>query len=380
MLAAAGVLMPIIAAITMLLRRWKLTPTRTWNPRRIFVGDEILMTVGVTNAAKRSTSLLEVQDKVSAEGRKVTFSLANLKPGDSTSASYRIRLNTRGVRKMGPLTVSSSDLLGLVESQQVMAPPAELVVFPRVQTLGGIGVTAGADPAITGSSNNTGGVRSDEFFALRPYEVGDDLRSVHWPSSARMGDLYVRQYETVQRGRLIVIIDTRVSSHTEETFETAMSAAASILNAAHSAGLYFSLALTDGLALQAGSSQTHLDQCLTELAKAKPASTNTHFNLVIGRAAVVVITTGSGMRDGGPSRLLGLTRSPSTTVLIDQGSPTSNSATPKTAPNNLIKSHLVFVNEINDFASAWNISFGLKNPTTPSPRAQRPQTMDEARS
>jgi uncharacterized protein (DUF58 family) len=89
----------------------------------------------------------------------------------------------------------------------------------------------------------TGG---DEFHSLRPYVMGDDLRRVHWPSTARRDELTVRQDERHQQGRTTVLLDVRRAVHTEESFERAVSAAASLLVAAIRRGDEVRLVATDG--------------------------------------------------------------------------------------------------------------------------------------
>src|SRR5438270_830794 len=71
----------------------------------------------------------------------------------------------------------------------------------------------------------------DEFYALRAYEVGDDLRRVHWPSTARRDDLMIRQHEMPWQGRATVLLDVRQGAHTEQSLEQAVSATASLLTA-----------------------------------------------------------------------------------------------------------------------------------------------------
>jgi uncharacterized protein (DUF58 family) len=70
----------------------------------------------------------------------------------------------------------------------------------------------------------------EEFLTLRGYEVGDDLRRVHWRSTARVGDLMIRQDEAQWRARAIVVLDTRPDAHDAASFETAVEATASIVD------------------------------------------------------------------------------------------------------------------------------------------------------
>jgi uncharacterized protein (DUF58 family) len=70
----------------------------------------------------------------------------------------------------------------------------------------------------------------EEFLTLREYQVGDDLRRVHWRSSARMGDLMIRQDEAQWRARSVIVLDTRPEAHRGASFEIAVEATASIVD------------------------------------------------------------------------------------------------------------------------------------------------------
>lgn len=94
-------------------------------------------------------------------------------------------------------------------------------------------------PALTASG--------DDFFALREYVPGDDLRRVHWPSSARSGDLVVRQSEGHRRGSLDVIADLRSGAHVGESAEAVVAAAASLAMSALRVGMHVRVRTSSGL-------------------------------------------------------------------------------------------------------------------------------------
>jgi uncharacterized protein (DUF58 family) len=96
--------------------------------------------------------------------------------------------------------------------------------------------------------------------------MGDDLRRVHWPSTARTGDLVVRQLEVPWQGRATVLLDVRASVHTAATLETAVSAAASIVTASWAAGALVRLATTDGTDSGFAAGHAHFEAVLEHLA------------------------------------------------------------------------------------------------------------------
>ncbi len=67
------------------------------------------------------------------------------------------------------------------------------------------------------------------FHRLREYVIGDDLRKVHWPSTARVGKLVVRQYVDTAQPYTVVLVDLRPEVYSSESFEEAMDVAASVV-------------------------------------------------------------------------------------------------------------------------------------------------------
>src|SRR5690606_5746117 len=122
--------------------------------------------------------------------------------------------------------------------------------------------------AETGSLGRSG----EDFAALRPYIVGDDLRRVHWPSSARTGDLLVRQHDIPWQGRVCVVLDLRRQATDEVTLERAISAAASVLRTHLRRGDHVRLVTTTGVDSGYGVGASHLDGLLEYLAMAGRSS------------------------------------------------------------------------------------------------------------
>jgi len=133
----------------------------------------------------------------------------------------------RGVYAVGPVRYEKTDPVGLVSRVFETGVPVPLMVAPRVTDLS---VFAG------GLTNDLDGATSQQlsmsdlaFHALREYVPGDDLRHVHWRSSAKAGELLVRQYHETRRGHVTVLVDPAMSSYPRgRDFELAVSVATSI--------------------------------------------------------------------------------------------------------------------------------------------------------
>ncbi|GAA1930605.1 DUF58 domain-containing protein [Nocardioides hwasunensis] len=133
----------------------------------------------------------------------------------------------RGVHTVGPVVYEKTDPVGLVSRRFESGHPLELMVSPRVSELS---VFAG------GLTNDLDGATSQQlsmsdlaFHALREYVPGDDLRHVHWRSSAKAGELLVRQYHETRRGHVTVLVDGARDAYPRlRDFELAVSVAASV--------------------------------------------------------------------------------------------------------------------------------------------------------
>lgn len=161
----------------------------------------------------------------------VRIRLPMLAAGASHTEEADLATPRRGVHVVGPLTELRSDLLGLYSRTVACTPAVEVFTRPRTVPL---------EPLAPGWINDLEGVPSSQlsvsdlsFHALREYVRGDDLRHVHWRSSARADHLLVRQYQETRRSSVAVLIDTDHAAYTsEDDFEMAVSAAASVLKRA----------------------------------------------------------------------------------------------------------------------------------------------------
>jgi uncharacterized protein (DUF58 family) len=283
-----------LAVGRVLAARLDLQVGRQLSPRRVHAGQPARVELTVGNHGRRPTPVLRVHDPVSGtQGASVL--LSPIEPEVVVRSAYRLPTERRGLIGVGPLAVIVADPFNLAAVRVPAAGETELTVLPRVDEI--------LPPALSGGDEPLSGVRTatlaasagDDFAALRDYVVGDDLRRVHWPSSARHDDLVIRQDEVHWQGRTTVVLDTRSAAHTASTFEAAVSAAASIIAAAWKRRDLIRLLTTAGFDSGVASGNGHAERLLDELAKVHLAHPGTLRGAVgaLGRGstgAVVVVT------------------------------------------------------------------------------------------
>ena len=266
-LAAGGWALMGVALVYLASRGGEVEASRTLHPARIQAGQESRVELAVANTGRRPTAVLELRDPVDGGPRRARLLLAPLAPGQEERATYRIPTSRRGVLVIGPLEARRFDPLALTSSARPVAPETELVVHPAIEEVLPLPQAPGDDRRGGVRRASAVGATGDDFYALRPWVVGDDLRRVHWPSTARRDELMVRQHDVPWQGRATVVLDVRARDHDEDSFEQAVSAAASIAAGSGRTGALVRLITTDGGDTGFGAGASHLDAILERLAR-----------------------------------------------------------------------------------------------------------------
>lgn len=205
--------------------------TRRWEPRVLHVGDQARVDLQVACTGRRG-GLVELVEPIGGGRLRARFVLASRPSGESTVLAYRLPADRRGPLVLGPTRVTAADPLGLARRRWVATAPDTVLVRPRVHPV---------RPPVIGAGRRLASEEprlpkeqvpdvAGEFLAVRPYEVGDEPRRVHWRSSARADELMVRQLVAARPGRSIVVLDTRAAAGPDAaSFERAVEAVASIV-------------------------------------------------------------------------------------------------------------------------------------------------------
>ncbi len=224
--------LPLLAAVYVARSRYRLSCSRTLSPARIPVGAQARVQLRLHNLSRLITGTLLLEDRLPyALGSRPRLVLERLAAHQASAVAYTVRAEVRGRYDVGPLSVRLTDPFGLCELIRSFPGVDRLTVIPQVVALPGVRLTG----EYTGSGESRArsvAVHGEDDAATREYRHGDDLRRVHWRSTARVGELMVRREEQPWESRATVVLDTRAYAHRGDgptaSFEWAVSAAASI--------------------------------------------------------------------------------------------------------------------------------------------------------
>jgi uncharacterized protein (DUF58 family) len=225
--------------------------------------------VDIVVAATTTTATLSVNDAFDGGRRAARLLLAPMHTGEEARAAYRFPTDRRGRYEVGPLRVTVTDPFALFERTRVVLGTEEVIVYPRVRDVFPPPETGGLDldreqPQVQSRIEPSG-----EFHTLREYAPGDDLRHVHWRSTARRGHLMMRQNEARRRTPVLVMLDVRPGSHDRASFERAVEACASVVTAIERSGRPLEVMLSTGRMIGAPG-RRHLGTVMDELAVVDP--------------------------------------------------------------------------------------------------------------
>ena len=227
------VVLPLVAALVLRRQQASITVERHLDPPRVSVDQPATVTVRVENTGGHRSPLMLVEERLDyVLGDRPRFLLGRMDPAERRQVEYSIRSHLRGRHDLGPLTVQLRDAFGLTNRFAEVGGVDQVVVLPRLDPLGG-GTPAGSGLGTEGETPFMVALHGEDDQSIREYRDGDDLRRIHWPATARTGDLMVRQEDRPARRRAVVLLDPRREGHrgtgAGSSFEWAVSAVASLV-------------------------------------------------------------------------------------------------------------------------------------------------------
>ncbi|HWH29702.1 MAG TPA: DUF58 domain-containing protein [Mycobacteriales bacterium] len=239
------VALPLVAVAVVARTRYRLACSRRLDPPRVEAGRPATVRLHLDNVSRLPSGVMLMEDALPYTlGGRPRFVLDRVEPQGARDVSYPARSEVRGRFTVGPLSVRLADPFGLCELTRSFATTDELIVTPVISALPA--VRLGGDWAGGGESTARAVATSGpDDVATREYRHGDDLRRVHWRSTARVGELMVRREEQPFQNRAALLLDGRAQAHRGDgpasSFEWAVSAVASVGVALGRAGFALSL-------------------------------------------------------------------------------------------------------------------------------------------
>ncbi len=192
---------------------------------RVTVGERAAGRITVRNTSRRR--LLPAQIEMPVGRGAADFHLPSLGPDAEHEEVFAVPTTRRAVVVVGPVRSVRGDPLGLLRRRVRWTDPVDLYVHPALVSLQG--AASGVLRDLEGQATRVLSDSDMSFHALRDYVAGDDRRHIHWKTSARVGQLMVRQFEDTRRTHTAVALSTALADYAnEDEFEMAVATAASI--------------------------------------------------------------------------------------------------------------------------------------------------------
>src|SRR5215203_3533947 len=237
-------ILPVLAAILVARARLRLSCERSVEPAQVQLGSPMRGQISIGQDGRLPAGILLLEDTVPRElGSRPRFLVDKADLSWRRVVEYPLLGRVRGRFSTGPLRVRTTDPFGLVQLDRQFAATTQVMVTPRVVPLSALRTTGGAGSTGEARPHRVGVVGTDDAL-VREYRQGDDVRRIHWRSTARWGDLMVRREEQAWDPSASIVLDSRGGAHAgrgmQNSLEWAISAAASI-------GIHF---LDDGFSIE----------------------------------------------------------------------------------------------------------------------------------
>lgn len=354
-LIAAAALALVVCAVLWVLLNWRsLGVQRGVVPNRLHAGGESVVTLSLTNGRIIPTPVARVTDEVDGTPR-ADANVPPLSRGRVTRASYRVPAEVRGHIALGPMRTTVTDPFGLATTQRTSAPDAAVLVLPAYDEVAPPPQPSGRVAARADRSPGRIGAHGEEFSSLRSYVVGDDLRKVHWPSTARSGELVVRTEHVPEHGDTLVLLDVRAAVAGPDQFERMVSAATSVLIACRRRGDTLRFKTTGGVDLHADT-DAEFDRIIDSLAVVRQSAGNEVQITTEGssstEASVLILGANDAFVDRiGPKH--GVTADAYLLRFVEAG------AKPAGAQGALPSRRMVTIGPDDNFAAHWSAMLGI---------------------
>lgn len=344
---AVGLLAALLLAIPFVVGGRELRLDRTITPDRVRVGEQASSVLTVTNTGSTPSAPRVIEDRIGPSG--IRLDVPSIPAGASTTSVVSLPTSRRGVVDVGPAIITRADPLGLLRVDLGRTPRERLWVHPRYDALAT--ANAGFAKDLEGPTFDSSPAGDVSFHTIREYQRGDDVRYIHWMSTARAGTLMVRHFVDNRRPHLAVLVDDRTTSMGPEEFEVAIEIAASHIVSAILDGRPVAAWVGNQQIVSSASPadrQTSLDRlCLSEQREDAddPVAVHRRLHRVDPDASTLVFVTGAS--DAPDLLSIVLEAAPHSRVIVVRIAPSGGS--PLTVP----RATVINADSLDAFAAAW---------------------------
>src|SRR5579875_2680001 len=244
-LLGVGLLAVVLLGLIVVARPSRLVIDREIQPPRVPKGSPAVAFLTFANRGRRTVPVSVATQPFG--GKRVRTVIPKLRRGERGTRAYRLPTTRRGIFDVAPVELTRRDSFELFRLSRKFGRVERIWVYPRLMALRSL--PTGQVRNLEGPSSDTSPQGSITFHRLREYLPGDDLRLVHWRSSAKFGSLVVRHNVDTSQPYSVVLFDQRPSLYTEESFEQAVDVTASAVVTAAANKAPVELRLTDGTVL-----------------------------------------------------------------------------------------------------------------------------------
>ncbi len=208
-----------------------LTGERSESRPRLRVGETLPMTIKLTSPRRVSTFVIE-ETVPAALGDADPLPVAVIEAGDEVEHAYQLTCRRRGLYQLGPLQVKYGDPFGLTHREATLVEPVEVLVHPAVEDVSDRPLTRMFEDPPFRPPVSRPWPSGFEFYGMRQYSPGDDVRRIVWRAYARTGQLLVREAEQGITDKVTILLDQDETYHSRGevsgSFEAAVKVAASV--------------------------------------------------------------------------------------------------------------------------------------------------------
>lgn len=259
--------LPVVSWLLLLPGAAQLGVYRQVAPEQLSVDDQAEVQLALTPRAPALGGVTRVRDRLPPGLGTSTWQPVPAQSGRRPQRlRYRLQPQRRGRHRIGPLEQSRDDGLGLARAVQVVETYSELLVTPRLMPLSNLRAAPGLGTATDTALRRTLHGSTDDVL-IREYHQGDDVRRIHWRSTARTGALMVRREERARDPIVTIVLDNRARAYGhdgDDRFEWAVSAVASLGVQLLAAGFDVKLVFADGSVLSPPRGSTGRDDVILE--------------------------------------------------------------------------------------------------------------------